>query len=102
MELGTYCVNMVVLGKKKSSWSSDFDTFFFLFFSQKSFVRCMEAITLRLAKTKNATPSKRGIIILGILAKIPMIYNLILLVFKKKSCSMLKAMKKKEIYISFY
>jgi hypothetical protein len=41
----------------------------------------MEAITLRSAKTKKATPSKRGIIIPSILAKIPMIYNLILLAF---------------------
>jgi hypothetical protein len=63
------------------------------------FLQCMEAITSHSAKTKKATPNKRGIIISNILAKIPMIYSLILLAFLK-SCSMLKVMKKKEIYIS--
>jgi acetylglutamate synthase len=58
------------------------------------FLRCMETIILRSAKTKKTTPSKRGISIPSILAKIPMVYNLILLAFLI-SCSMLKAMKNK-------
>jgi hypothetical protein len=45
------------------------------------FLRCMETIILRSAKTKKTTPCKRGIVIPSILAKIPMIYSLILLAF---------------------
>jgi hypothetical protein len=48
----------------------------------RPFLHCMEeAITLCLAKTKKTTLSKRGIIIPTILAKILMIYGLILLAF---------------------
>jgi hypothetical protein len=63
------------------------------------FLRCMEAITLRSTKIKKATPSKRGFIIPIILAKIPMIYSLILLVFLKILFHV-KSYEKKEIYIS--
>ncbi len=45
------------------------------------FICYMEVITLRSTKTKKVTPNKRGIIIPSILAKTPMIYNLILLGF---------------------
>jgi hypothetical protein len=47
----------------------------------RPFLCCMEVITLRLVKTKKTTLSKKGIIIPSILAKITMIYSLILLVF---------------------
>jgi hypothetical protein len=58
----------------------------------------MEAITLRSAKTKKATPSKRGIIIPHILAKIPMIYSLILLVFLKILFHVKSYEKRRNIY----
>jgi hypothetical protein len=64
----------------------------------RPFLRCMEAIILCSAKTKKVTPSKRGIIIPSILAKIPMMYSLILLVFLKILFHIKSYKKKRNIY----
>ena len=45
------------------------------------FLRCIDAITLRSAKTKKATPSNKGIIIPSILITTPIIYDVILKIF---------------------